>query len=302
MADVIIIGGGTAGLTAAIYLQRGALQCAVLETEEFGGRIFPTLAIENYPAMPGVSGSEYSERLRAQAEALGAELATKTALTLARGGGLWHVATHDGTLEAKAVVYAAGEKTRFLGVPGEAEFLGRGVATCAACDGAFFRNKDVAIIGGGDKAFDDALTLSRLCNSVHLIHRSDKYRAAGGTVALAEKTPNITFHLNRVVASINGARRVESVTIRGQDGGGEEALAVSGVFVAVGSIPQTTLCAGFVRLDKNGYIIADEDCKTPEPGLFVAGDVRRKPIRQLVTAAADGAAAAKAAAEYITHS
>ena len=346
MGDVIIIGGGTAGLTAAIYLQRSALQSVVLEAEDFGGRIFPTLAIDNFPAMPGISGADYSEQLRAQAEALGAELIERAALTLTRGREqdghgesfdsdsgaelaltrgqeqdghdesfhsdsgtaltltcgteLWEVTTAAGKYVAPAVIYAAGEKQRPLGVPGEAEFLGRGVAYCAACDGAFFRGKDVALVGGGDKALDDALTLSRLCATVHLIHRRDEFRAAGGTVAQVKETPNIVLHMNRVVTSIAGDRRVSSVTLRSPEGGDEEILAVPGIFVAVGSIPQTALCADLIPLDKQGYIIADEDCMTPAPGLFVAGDVRKKPLRQLVTAAADGAVAAKAAADYIT--
>ncbi|MCL2152586.1 MAG: FAD-dependent oxidoreductase [Oscillospiraceae bacterium] len=303
MTDVIIIGGGTAGLTAAIYLQRSALQCAVLEAEEFGGRIFPTLAIENYPAMPGASGFEYSENLRAQAETLGAELTAQTARSLVRDGDLWQITTLDDMLfTSRAVIYAAGEKQRMLEVPGEEEFLGRGVATCAACDGALFRDKIVAIIGGGDKALDDALTLSKLCTTVHLIHRREEFRAVGNTVIQVKGTPNITLHLNRIITSINGTSRVENVTLRCMENDEEETLAVSGVFVAIGSIPQTALCAGLVELDKQGYIIAGEDCATSEPGLFVAGDARRKPFRQLVTAAADGATAAKAAADYIMRS
>ena len=301
MADVIIIGGGTAGLTAAIYIQRSALQCIVLEAEEFGGRIFPTPAVDNYPGMPGVSGLDYSEKLRIQAEALNAELTVQTVLTLIHSGDLWQATTQDDIFTAQVVIYAAGEKRRLLGVPGEAEFLGRGVATCAACDGAFFRNKNVAIVGGGDKALDDALILSRLCNSVHLIHRRDEFRAAGGTVARVRETPNITLHLSRNVVSINVTDRVESITMGGSEGSESETLALSGVFVAVGAIPLTELCAGFIQLDKQGYIIADEDCRTSVPGLFAAGDVRSKPLRQLVTAAADGAVAAKAAADYILY-
>ena len=318
MADVIIIGGGTAGLTAAIYIQRSALQCIVLEAEEFGGRIFPTLAIDNYPSMPGVSGADYSEKLREQAESLGAGLSIQTAISLAREGEQWQVKTQDDIFTAPAIIYAAGEKHRLLGIPGEAELFGRGVAICAACDGAFFRDKDVAIVGGGDKALDDALTLSRLCASVHLIHRREEFRAAGSVVAQAKITPNIVMHLNRIPTRILGARRVEGVALRrvesvalrdvnsgvdgsGVNGAGEETLAVTGVFIAVGSIPQTELCADFVQLDGQGYIMAGEDCLTTAPGLFAAGDVRRKPLRQLVTAAADGAVAAKAAADYITH-
>ena len=299
MADAIIIGGGTAGLTAAIYIQRSALQCIVLEAEEFGGRIFPTLAIDNYPTMPGISGSDFSEKLRSQAESLGAELINRTVLAITRSDSQWRVETREDAYTAKAVIYAAGEKQRLIDIPGESEFLGRGVANCAACDGAFFRSKDVAIIGGGDKALDDALTLSRLCNTVHLIHRRDEFRAAGSTVVKVKETPNIILHLKYVPISIDGARRVERITIRGTGGGEEETLAVSGVFIAAGSVPQTALCAGIVRLDEKGYIMAGEDCKTSEPGFFAAGDVRRKPLRQLVTAAADGAVAAKAASDYI---
>ena len=297
--DAIVIGGGTAGLTAAIYLQRNAIQCTILESEAYGGRIFPTQTIDNYPAMLGVSGYEYSEKLREQTETLGAILTSQTALTLTRFGDLWQVETHDGILTARVVIYAAGEKQRLLGVPGETEFQGRGVSFCAACDGAFFRDKTVAVVGGGDKALDDALILSRLCTSVHLIHRRYEFRAAGGSVAKMKETPNITQHLNRVVTSVNGANFVESVSIKDVADKTVETIAVSGVFLAVGSIPQTALCAEFVQLDAQGYIIAGEDCKTSASGLFVAGDVRRKPMRQLVTAAADGALAAKSATDYI---
>ena len=300
MSDVIVIGGGTAGLTAAIFIQRSAMESIVLESEEFGGRIFPTLAIDNYPGMPGVTGVEYSETLRAQAKSLGAQLVAQTAYSITLSGAVWQVKTQERTHEAQAVIYAAGEKQRFLGVPGEKEFLGRGVASCAACDGAFFRNETVAIVGGGDKALDDALTLSRLCASVHLIHRRDEFRAAGGTVAKVKATQNIKFHLNCNVTSINGDRRVDSVSVLGTDGK-IETLAVSGVFVAVGSDPQSALCAQYAQIDSEGYIVADEDCKTSTPGLLVAGDVRQKPFRQLVTAAADGAVAANGAVEYIVH-
>ena len=302
MLDVIIVGGGTAGLSAAIYLQRNALQCSVLESTEFGGRIFPASAVENYPAMPGVTGADYSEKLRSQAKALGAELKLQTVLAIEPNGDLWRVTTQNEVLTAEAIIYAAGEKQRLLDVPGEAEFLGRGVASCAACDGAFFRNKDVAVVGGGDKALDDALILSRLCTTVHLIHRRKEFRAAGGTVLQAKQMPNIIMHTNRIVTHIDGTRRVESIRLRsGEDKEEEkeERLAVSGVFVAIGSIPQTALCAGLVSLDEQGYIEAGEDCVTASPGLFVAGDVRSKPFRQLVTAAADGAVAAKAATDYI---
>ena len=301
MADAIIIGGGTAGLTAAIFLQRSALSCIVLEGEEFGGRIFPTLAIDNYPGMPGVTGFEYSEKLREQAKSLGASLTVATVLSLSPQEDMWSISTEQGgEFIAKAVIYAAGEKQRFLEVPGEREFLGRGVATCAACDGAFFRNQNVAIVGGGDKALDDALTLSRMCSSVHLVHRREEFRAAGGTVAKVKETQNITLHLNSEISSINGKDRVDSVSVRNADGD-EKTLEVSGVFVAVGSVPQSALIGEFADLDDAGYVIAGEDCKTSQPGLLVAGDVRKKPFRQLVTAAADGATAASGAADYIIH-
>jgi len=299
--DVIIIGGGTAGLTAAIYLQRNALQSVVLEAEAYGGRIYTTPSVDNYPAMPGVSGFDFGEKLRAQAEALGAELINESASELVRTGNLWQVKTHDSSFTAQAVIYAAGEKHRKLGVPGESELFGRGVSICAACDGAFFRNKDVAVIGGGDKALDEALALSIMCNSVRLIHRRDEFRAAGSTVARVKETPNIIMHLNCIVDGIGGTSRVENIMLRCAEGGESETFAVSGVFVAIGSVPQTAICADFVRLDEQGYIIAGEDCMTSAPGLFVAGDVRHKPFRQLVTAAADGAVAAKAATDYITH-
>jgi len=300
MVDVIIIGGGTAGLTAAIFLQRSAMECLVIEAEEFGGRIFPTLAIDNYPGMPGISGYEFSEVLRGQASSLGANLIAASVESIKLNKDTWEVTAKDSIYTAKALIYAAGEKQRLLGVSGEIELLGRGVATCAACDGAFFRKQTVAIVGGGDKALDDAITLSRLCTRVHLIHRRDEFRAAGSTVLKMQQTPNIQQHLNTNIISINGSSRVESVSLSNTKGE-ETTLDVAGVFIAVGSIPQSTLCADFAQIDSEGYVIAGEDCKTSTPGFFVAGDVRRKPLRQLVTAAADGAVAATSAVEYIIH-
>ena len=299
--DALVIGGGTAGLVSAIYLQRSALSCAVLEAEGFGGRIYPSPTIDNYPAMPGVSGADYSEKLREQAESLGAELLLESALELFKSGRLWRVLATGREFLAKTIIYAAGEKHRSLGVPGEQEHFGRGVAVCAACDGAFFRGKKTAVVGGGDKALDDALLLSRLCTKVHLIHRRSEFRAAGGSVAKIKETKNITLHTNRLVKSIDGDERVNSICICGPEGEDEKTLAVSGVFVAIGSIPQTGLVSGLVELNSGGYVVASEDCKTSVPGLFVAGDVRAKPVRQLVTAAADGATAALSAAEYIMH-
>ena len=301
MSDVVIVGGGTAGLTAAIYIQRSALQCVVLEREVFGGRIFPSLTIDNYPSLMGISGMDYSDKLREHALSLGAILSTESVTSFEVNDHKWTVITNKNTYTSGAVIYAAGEKQRLLEVKGEQELLGRGVAYCAACDGAFYRNKDVAIVGGGDKAFDDALILSRMCKSVSLIHRRDEFRAAGTTVAAAKEKENISFHLNRNVVSINGTNRVESITIKDTHGDAEETFPVSGVFIAIGSIPETELCSEYVLRDSQGYVMSGEDCKTLQPGFFVAGDIRSKPFRQLVTAAADGAVAAKYAAEYIAN-
>lgn len=276
------------------------MSCTVLESEEFGGRIFPALTIDNYPGLPGISGADYCEKLRAQAESFGAELKNQTVSSIEYVDNLWQVKTTNNSLYiAPAIIYAAGEKQRLLDIPGETEFIGRGVGFCAACDGALFRNKEVAVIGGGDKALDDALTLSRMCSAVHLIHRREEFRGFAGSVAKVKQTPNITLHLNRIAKSVNGARRVESITLCDTNGDNEEILNISGLFIAVGSVPLTALCAEIAELDEQGYIIATEDCKTSQPGLFAAGDTRQKPLRQLITAAADGAVAGKAAADYV---
>jgi len=302
MVSIIVLGGGTAGLTAAIYARRAGYDCLVLEGPAPGGRILTTLDIENYPGMPGVSGFDLIQALRSQALTLGAQILGEAAKTVSLGGEVKRIVTDAAVYEARAVVIATGERGRLLGVPGELELAGRGVSYCATCDGAFFRAKSVAVVGGGNTALEDALYLARICAQVHIIHRRDEFRAAGATVAKAREMPNIFWHLRRTVDRIDGERAVRSVALAATDGGAGETLEVSGVFVAVGSVPQTALFAGQLALEADGHIAAGEDCVTCQPGVFAAGDVRAKSLRQLVTAASDGAVAATQAAHYLAFS
>ncbi|MDR2654811.1 MAG: FAD-dependent oxidoreductase [Oscillospiraceae bacterium] len=297
MYDSIITGGGTAGLTAAIYCARNGLRTLVLEKSAPGGQILNSPEIENYPALPHISGFDYSMALKNQAASFGAEIKTQAVLSLSLSGQNKIIKTRRGEYEAKTVILANGGVPRKLGCPGEEKFIGRGVSYCASCDGNFFKNKNTCVVGGGNTALDDALFLANICSQVYIIHRRNSFRGDGKTVAALEKTPNVTFLMNSAVTEIRGGESVEKILIN-QNGEARE-LNLSGVFAAVGQAPETGFLAGLVALDAHGYIQAGEDCKTSIKGVFAAGDARTKPLRQLVTAAADGAVAGVAAAEYI---
>ena len=295
--DLLIVGAGTAGLTAAIYARRSALHCVVLEREMFGGQIINTSDIENYPGMPGVDGAAFATALHQQAESLGAEILFDDLLSLEKAGDGWFTAeTTGGRIHAKAVIAANGARHRKLGCEGEDAFMGRGVSYCATCDGAFYRGRTVAVVGGGNSALEEALYLSAICGKVHLIHRRDTFRAHQKTVERVLASPNIQIHYNASVVRVEGDIKVTSILVSLPDG--EERLALDGVFVAIGLAPDNHLFAPLCQLDRDGYFLAGEDCRTTCPGLYAAGDTRQKPLRQLVTAAADGAVAASLAAAY----
>jgi thioredoxin reductase (NADPH) len=298
--DTIIIGSGPAGLTAAIYGKRAYLSLAVVEKEYGGtGQIAESGQVDNYPGLPGISGFDLGERLREHAVSLGTEFieleAVKIEETESSSGTLWKITFEDqSTCLARTVIYAAGAAPRKMNVPGEEEFTGKGISFCAICDGAFYKDKTVAVIGGGDTALDDASYLSKICKKVYLIHRRDTFRGAVSTVEMVKKTDNIELVLNAKVCSFRGEKKLSEITL--EDG---RTLDVDGAFMAIGSIPQTSLLDGIAAKDAQGYILADENCATDRQGLFAAGDVRTKKLRQVITAAADGACAATAAAEYI---
>lgn len=299
MYDLIIIGSGPAGLSAAVYGKRAGLNLLVLEKNPMsGGQVLNTYEVDNYLGMPGMDGFDMGTRFREHADKLGVEFQETTVLSLEDMGDSKLVRTEGGELEAKTVILATGAVHALLEVPGEEKLSGRGVSYCATCDGAFFRGKTVAVVGGGDVALEDAIYLARTCEKVYLIHRRDELR---GAMVLQEELgslPNVEILYSHVVEEILGEDAVEGVNLKDCKTGEVSLLPVAGVFVAVGIRPETELVQGLAACDENGYVLAGEDCATDVPGLFAAGDVRRKPIRQIVTAVSDGANAAVSAGAW----
>ncbi len=299
MYDIVIIGSGPAGMSAAIYAQRAGLKAVVVEKECLGtGKIAESQRVDNYPGLFGENGYDLGERFRTHAENLGAEFIEGEIIKIVRSKGYYTLQLdNDKALSTKTVIYAAGTQCRKLGVVGEQELLGRGVSYCAVCDGAFYKNKIVAVIGGGDTALGDAVLLSGLAKKVYLIHRRNEFRANKTLQNKVNGTKNIVPVLNATVQKINGEDHVEAVAIL--QNGGEKALHVDGVFVAIGSTPNSALVKELLNVDENGYIVADETGVTSADGIFAAGDVRTKKLRQVVTAASDGANCVLSAEEYL---
>lgn len=301
MYDIIIIGAGPAGLSAAIYGQRAGKKTLLLDEKGFGGQILNTPEVENYPGIKKVSGFELASTLYEQATGHGAEIAYEKAVAIEDGGSTKIVRTETNTYEAKAVIIATGAKNRPLGLASEAKFTGSGVSYCATCDGAFFRGKTVAVIGGGNTALEDAEVLSGLAEKVYLVHRRDTFRGEQAGVKRLLAKDNVEFVLDSVPSDILGDMTVSGLKIKNVKTEEEQTLEVQGVFVAIGQMPDNEAFADAVDLDPSGYVDAGEDCLTKTPGVFTAGDCRTKKVRQLATAAADGAAAALAAAAYINN-
>ena len=299
MYDIGIVGGGTAGLTAAIYGQRAGKKTIVFEGTAYGGQISSSARVENYPGIAVISGFEFSMNLSEQAKSLEAELVSAQVQEIRKEGENFLVTTSRGDYICKTVILATGMTHRHLGLEKEKHLTGSGVSYCATCDGAFFRGSDVAVIGGGNTALQDALFLSAYCSKVYLVHRRDEFRGEDRLVEQLRKKENVEFIMSAVVKDISGKFMVDGVILNNKKTGEDFTIPVSGIFVAVGQIPGNENFADIVELDENGFIRAGEDCVTSCPGIFAAGDCRTKEIRQLVTAAADGAAAALAACKYI---
>ena len=298
--DMVVVGGGPGGYTAALYATRAGLDTLVLEKLSAGGQMAQTTQIDNYPGFEnGIDGYELGEKMQAGAERFGAktELAEVSAVYLTESPK--RIETSEGTFLARTVVLATGAGHRPLGADREAELTGRGVAYCAACDGMAFRGKTVAIVGGGNSAAADALILSRICQKVILIHRRDTLRATKIYHDPLMQAGNIEFRWNSVVDGLLGEKRLSGVRLRDVHTGETDDLAVDGLFVSIGRSPETALVAGQVELDRGGYIVADESTRTSLPGVFAVGDVRTKAVRQVITAAADGAVAAHYAEQYL---
>lgn len=301
--DIIIIGSGPAGLSAAIYAERAKQNTLVLEQAPMsGGQILNTYEVDNYPGIPGVGGFDLGSKFRAHADGLGCQFVTAQVRELRVEADKKIVITDGETYEAKTLILATGAKHKKLEVAGEEELTGMGVSYCATCDGAFFKGKTTAVVGGGDVALEDALFLSRLCEKVYLIHRRDEFRGAKILQERISQTKNIEILWDTVVEEIQGEDMVEKILLYNKKKDETKELAVQGVFVAVGIEPNTEICKGIVDLDEAGYVIAAEDGKTNVPGIFAAGDLRTKQLRQVITAASDGANAVTSAERYLYES
>ena len=299
MYDIIIIGGGPAGLTAAIYARRASKNVLVLEAMACGGQIVQAEKIENYPVCPNISGIDFATKLYNQTKELGAEIKFERAININDLGEYKEVVTQKNTYQGKTVILATGSENRKLGLDNEDELVGHGVSYCATCDGMFFKDKDVAVVGGGDTAIDDARYLSNIVNKVYLIHRRDTFKAEEQEIEELKTKTNIEFVLNSNVTKLNTKdNNLSSIEIKYNDGTTKE-IDVSGIFIAVGRVPENQNFAKIINLDNKGYVIANENCHTNVDGIFVAGDSRVKELRQLVTAASDGAIAATEAIKYI---
>ncbi len=297
--DLIIVGGGAAGLSAAQYGARANLSTLLIEEMAPGGQALLIEGLENYPGLPApVSGYEFAENMRAQAERFGAEFLSASVTAIRKEGKKFLIETSEGNFGAMAVILATGAKHRHLGAPGEERLGGRGVSYCATCDGPFFKGKRILVVGGGDAACDEAMFLAKLSDKVTMVHRKDRFRAQRALAARVLANPHITVRFETVVAEIKGETKVESVVLEKVGSGERVEEAFDAVFIFVGSIPQTALVPEAAK-DEAGYLVTDERMATSVPGLFAAGDVRATPFRQVVTACADGAVAAHAAAQYI---
>ena len=299
MADIIIVGAGPAGLSAAIYARRAGMNTVVYEAESYGGQIINTPEIENYPAIAKISGFDFADGLYKQAEALGAKIKFDKVTEIRPVEGGFEVATeYSGTETCKAVVLAVGAKNRHMGIAREEELTGKGVSYCATCDGAFYKGKTVAVTGGGNTAVEDAIYLCGMAEKVYLVHRRNEFRAEETLVNAAKAIENLEFVTPYVVKELKGEPKLSSVILENREDGSEKELTVDGLFVAIGQEPATASFKDLVTLS-GGYIEAGEDCRTNVPGIFAAGDGRTKKVRQLTTACADGAVAALAAVDFI---
>lgn len=298
--DLFIIGSGPAGMAAAIYAKRAGMSVVLMEkTGISGGQVLTTYEVDNYPGLPMMNGFDLSEKFSAHAAHLGVTVSEGEVEKIIDQGNGKLVVTRDANYITKAIIIATGANHAKLGVPGEEQLTGMGVSYCATCDGAFFRGRTVAVVGGGDVAVEDAIFLARTCQKVYLVHRRESLRAAKILQEAVFGLSNVEILWNTQVKEIRGEEMVESLQLCDSKTGEESTLAVNGVFIAVGTLPNTSFIKGLVAMDEKGYIVAGEDCETSVPGIFAAGDVRSKQLRQIITAAADGANAVTSVERYL---
>ena len=294
MYDIVIIGAGPSGLTAGIYGARAAKKVLILEKSAYGGQIINAQIIENFPTAAHISGVDFANKLYNQVKELGVEIRFEKAQAIKNFDDYKEITTDKGVIQTKSIIIATGCKNRTLDIDNEKKFGGRGISYCATCDGNFFRNKTVAVVGGGNTAIDDAIFLSGICEKVYLIHRRDEFRANQKSVEVLEEKENVYFILNSVITRIIGEERLEAIEVNNKD-----VISIDGLFVAVGMIPENEIFSNLIKTNETGYIIAGEDCHTNIPGIFASGDARTKALRQLVTAVSDGAVAAEEAVKYL---
>ncbi len=300
MRELVIIGAGPAGLSAALYGARAGLDLLVLESNFMaGGQVLNTYEVDNYLGMPKVNGFDMGMQFKAHAESLGVEIKSCSVEKIEQKNDIYTVYTSEEAIDCKAVLLATGAVSRKLDIPGEDALKGRGVGYCATCDGAFYRGKVTAVVGGSYQAVEDAIYLSNICEKVYLIHRRDSLRAGAILEKELHACANVEIIWNHIPLEIKGTEQVESLLIKNVNADEELSLKVDGVFVAVGTVPTTSLAKGLVEMDEYGYIIAGETGQTSLPGFFVAGDIRTKPLRQIITAVADGANAVTMAQNYL---
>lgn len=297
--DLVIIGSGPAGLAASVYAQRARLNALVIEKAMSGGQVLTTYEVDNYPGMPGIGGFDLGMKFRSHADDLGADFVTDTVIRIELDGNLKKIICEEDIYVTRTAIIATGAAHRKLQVPGEERLAGMGVSYCATCDGAFFKNRVTAVIGGGDVALEDAIFLSRMCSRVYLIHRRDELRGAKTLQETVKDTGNIEVLWDTVVEEIQGSDQVEQLKLTNKKTGESSELPVDGVFIAVGIIPNSSEFEGLLDMER-GYIVAGEDCRTSIPGIYAAGDVRTKQLRQIITAAADGANAITSVERYLS--
>lgn len=299
MTDILIIGGGIAGLTAALYALRAGKSVTVIEKETFGGQITSSPRVDNYPGLPGVSGNELADALLSQVMDLGGGIEMEEIRSLEKTGTGFIVDTGRKTFEGRAVILATGARHRPLGLPGEEKLVGRGVSYCALCDGAFHKGEDVAVVGGGNSAAQAAAFLADLCRSVTVIQEFDHFTCDQRDYAAMAAKGNVREMLAAKVTALAGEDRLGGVTVADQATGAEKRLPVTGLFITIGRLPDTEPFRGLIACDDQGFFMTDEGCATGVPGVWAAGDCRRKAVRQLTTAAADGTIAAVGACRYL---
>jgi len=301
--DLLIIGSGPAGMGAAIYAVRAGLKAAVIDRSPVsGGQVQSTYEVDNYLGLPGLSGGDLSDRFRQHTDRLGVQFITADVCGIESGAGqqaVYTVHTDQSDFQARTIILATGASHSLLGVPGEKELMGMGVSYCATCDGAFYRNSTVAVVGGGDVAVEDAIFLAGICKKVYLVHRRDRLRAAESLQKRLLSLENVEVLWNNEVKEIVGGEMVEGISVYDNKNKQLLQLEVEGVFIAVGIVPEADIFRGLVDMDEKGYVIADETCVTSRKGIFAAGDIRKKAMRQIITAVADGANAVHSAHEFL---